>query len=132
MADGPPDLQPASPKGPHAGRGSASLWNRGLSGLESGVGNASRVEQTEIARVYTTGRHPEGQRDCEPAGKQIDDVRLHCYPSGGHLQSPLPWQDLESERGLPSGLQCTQWGTGTLMGEAGGRGGLCPVRSCKY
>lgn len=52
------------------------MWNRGLSGLESGVGNASRVEQTEIARVCTTDRHPEGQKDWEPAGKQIDDIRL--------------------------------------------------------
>lgn len=72
----PPDLQPASLKDLHAGAGSPSLWNRGFSSLESGVGNASRVEQTEIARVCTIGRHPEGQKDWEPAGKQIDDIRL--------------------------------------------------------
>lgn len=83
MADGPPDLQPASPdlqpaslKDLHAGEGSASMWNRGFSSLESGVGNASRVEQTEIARVCTIGRHPEGQKDWEPAGKLIGDIRL--------------------------------------------------------
>ena len=30
----------------------------------------------QIARVCTIGRHPEGQKDWEPAVKQIDDIRL--------------------------------------------------------
>jgi hypothetical protein len=59
MTDGPPHLQPASPdlqpaslKDLHAGKRSASMWNRGLSSLESGVGNASRVEQTNSQGLY--------------------------------------------------------------------------------
>lgn len=110
MAGGPPDVQPTSPKGLHAGKGSASMRVRGLFGLESGLWNASRVEQTEKARVCATGRHPEGQKDWKPAGKQIHDIRVQqdmaAIPLWGCLQSLLPWQQLEYELGWPSELQC--------------------------
>lgn len=57
------------------------------------MGNASRVEQTEIARVCTTGRHPEGQREWEPAGKQMDDIRLQ-------------WDKAAVPVGVASNLSC--------------------------
>lgn len=68
------------------------------------MGNASRVEQTEKARVCTAGRHLEDQKDWEPAGKQIHDIRpqqdMAALPVGAASNLACPGRNLNlSEAG---------------------------------